>query len=235
MTWTLTSISQAADCTLDAWSVYEVPFDGEHRVWTRHFVGFKREGGRGQVSSPVQQFDPSSRRGRTRSGRVYELAGSCGINADTLAAWGLWKTEYAIGGERDVTAEVEGQLGPAPLAPCLLPGSEIETVVSAALRKMNRHQRHDLRSLALHEAAVATLLAHPERAERALATLARWEASGGMHTKPLWDEWRRIIQRREWHLAVEDSDRGQQLRQASPLTFVLDAEAREEILRRFRQ
>lgn len=235
MAWALTTISETADCTLDAWSVFEVPFDGDDRVWTRHFFGFRREGCRGQVSSPVQEFDAAARRGRTRSGRVYELAGGSGINPDAMAVWGLWKAAKGIGVELDVTADVEGLLGPAPSAPRPLPASGIETVVGAALRSMGRHQLHDLRSLALHEAAVAVLRAHPERAERALATLARWEASGDRRTKSLWDEWRRIIEQREWNLAVEDSDRGQQLRQASPLSFVLTVEARAEILRKFRE
>lgn len=234
MAWALTTISELANCTLDAWSVFEVPFEGHGRVWTRHFVGFRREGCRGQVSSPVLEFDPASRRGRTRSGRVYELAGGSGINPDAMAVWGLWKAAKALGVERDVTAEVEGLLGPAPSAPRPVQASGIETVVGAALRSMGRHQLYDLRSLALHEAAVAVLRAHPARAERALAILARWEATGDRRTKPLWDEWRRIIRHQEWHLAVEDSDRGQQLRQASPLSFVLDAEVREEILKGFR-
>lgn len=235
MAWTLTTISEAAHCTLDAWSVFEVPFDGDGAAWTRHFVGFRREGCRGQVSSPVEQFDPVSRRGRTRSGRVYELAGNSGFNPDAMATWGLWKAARAVGVERDVTAEVDACLAPAPPEPRLLPLSRTQTVVDAALRGMGRHEWHDLRSLALHQAAVDLLRTYPERARRALDTLERWEASGDARTKPLWDEWRRIIHQREWHLAVEESDRGQQLRQASPLSFVLDAEAREEILKRFRR
>lgn len=97
------------------------------------------------------------------------------------------------------------------------------------------HRRHDLRSLALHEEAVRVLRAHPEKAAVALEVLARWEAKGHSHSRPLWAEWRRLIEGRHWDLAVEDSDRGQQLRQASPLTLVLDPKVREDVFQRFRR
>ena len=141
MAWTVTTISEAANCTLDAWSVFDVPFDGEGHAWTRHFVGFRREGGRGQVSSPVEQFAPGSRRGRTRSGKVYELPGDSGFNPDAMATWGLWKAVNAIRVERDVTAVVEARLAQAPIGPPLLPDSTIETVVGAALRHIGRSRR----------------------------------------------------------------------------------------------
>lgn len=100
---------------------------------------------------------------------------------------------------------------------------------------MSSHLRHDLRSLALHQEAVRVLREQPELAARALEVLARWEAKDDGNTQPLWSEWRRIIEGKLWHLAVEESDRGQQLRQASPLGFVLSETKRAEILRRFRR
>jgi hypothetical protein len=99
--------------------------------------------------------------------------------------------------------------------------------------RMPGHRLHDLRSLALHEAAVRVLEANPERAERALEVLARWELTTPAHTLPLLREWRHIIENRLWHIAVEDNDKGQQLRQASPLPFVLDEDERDDIRRRF--
>lgn len=100
-------------------------------------------------------------------------------------------------------------------------------------KPLDLHRRQDLRSLALHEEAVRVLRRHPERAERALQVLSLWESTADYHSQPFRDEWRRIIQSRLWHLAVEDSERGQQLRQASPLGFVLDDAARAEIIRRY--
>ena len=52
---------------------------------------------------------------------------------------------------------------------------------------------------------------------------------------PLWNEWRRIIEGRLWELAIQDNDRGQQLRQASPLGFVLSEDQRNAIFQRFRR
>lgn len=100
---------------------------------------------------------------------------------------------------------------------------------------MDLHRRQDLRSLALHEQAVRVLRAQPERAERALQVLDHWETAADPASKPLRDEWRRIIENKLWELATEDSDRGQQLRQASPLGFVLDAATRSAILAQYRR
>lgn len=100
---------------------------------------------------------------------------------------------------------------------------------------MSSHERHDRRSLALHEEAVRVLREHPEQAARALEVLTRWQASGDVHTMPLWNEWRRIIEGRLWELAIQDNDRGQQLRQASPLGFVLSEDQRNAIFQRFRR
>lgn len=100
---------------------------------------------------------------------------------------------------------------------------------------VSSHERHDLRSLALHQESVRVLREQPEMAVRALEVLTRWQAKGDVHTQPLWDEWRRIIESNLWELAVEDSARGQQLRQASPLGFVLTEDQRHAIFRRFRR
>jgi hypothetical protein len=100
---------------------------------------------------------------------------------------------------------------------------------------VSSHLRHDLRSLALHQEAVRVLREQPELAARALEVLARWEAKGDVNAQPLWGEWRCIIEGKLWHLAVEESDRGQQLRQASPLGFVLSEPQRAEIFQKFRR
>ena len=62
-----------------------------------------------------------------------------------------------------------------------------------------------------------------------------WRDGRLRNCQPLWEEWRRIIEQRLWNLAVEESDRGQQLRQASPLAFVLSEEQRAAIFDRFRR
>ena len=101
--------------TLNAWSVYEVPMDGEDQPWTRHFTGFSREGCVGRVSSPVESFDPATQCGVTRSGRVYQLEGFPGMNGDAFSVWGRWKTANRIvpGMERDISDEVYAEILPA--------------------------------------------------------------------------------------------------------------------------
>ena len=111
MNWRISRIDEPASKTLDAWMVLEVPFDGADKPWTRHLVGFRREGCKGQVSSPVELFDPVQRRAVTRSGQVYELSGLPGINGDAFVIWGRWKHANGIAHERDVTDEVAEDLG----------------------------------------------------------------------------------------------------------------------------
>jgi hypothetical protein len=100
---------------------------------------------------------------------------------------------------------------------------------------MTGHRLHDLRSLAVHREAVRVLEEHPERADRPLAVLSRWERTTAAHSLSLLHEWRAIIEGRLWHLAVADNDHGQQLRQASPLSFVLDEAVRNDIRKRYRR
>jgi hypothetical protein len=100
---------------------------------------------------------------------------------------------------------------------------------------LDLHRRQDLRSLDLHRAAVRVLTEHPERVQRVLEVLAKWEKTADTHSQTLRTEWRNIVEKRAWHLALEESDRGQQLRQASPLAFVLDKAQRSAILERWRR
>lgn len=106
MTWHLGAIDGPVHRTLDAWMAFEVPFDGPGRPWTWHLVGWRREGSKGQVSSPVEVFDPVARKARTRSGRIYELGPLPGCNPDALAAWGAWKRRHGLVGELEVTDEL---------------------------------------------------------------------------------------------------------------------------------
>lgn len=107
MTWRIESILEAPTKTLDAWCVYEVPFDGVEAPWTRHLVGFRLEGCKGQVSSPVEVFDPVSRRAVTRSGQVYELRVGPGFNTDAFIVWSTWVYANRIQAALDVSDEVE--------------------------------------------------------------------------------------------------------------------------------
>ena len=107
MTWHLGVIDREPDKTLHAWSVFEVPFDGPDKPWTWHLVGWRVEGGRGQVSSPVVILDAVARKALTRSGRVYELGELPGLNADAFATWGAWKHRNGVLEDRNATEDCE--------------------------------------------------------------------------------------------------------------------------------
>lgn len=93
------------------------------------------------------------------------------------------------------------------------------------------HQEQDARSLALHTAAVELMRVDETLIERALDILARWDTHVSVRSRPLRDEWVRILQARDWSAALSVSERGNQLRQASPVSCVLPNEQRLEIIR----
>lgn len=73
--------------------------------------------------------------------------------------------------------------------------------------------------------------ADPSLEARALEILERWNAVDSIRSKPLRDEWKRIIAERDWKLALEESNRGQQLRQASPMAILLPEQVRLDIIK----
>jgi hypothetical protein len=103
---------------------------------------------------------------------------------------------------------------------------EIGPAGSPAAVEMARRQQ---RRLAVHQAAVAVLGEHPERASRALEVLDRWEATRPQNSA-LIAQWRRIIETRQWAALLEDSEHGDTLRKGSPFPFILDAEVRLSII-----
>jgi hypothetical protein len=104
--WIVGAVADAPHIVLLNWSVFEVPYSQDTRHTTRHFVGLEQEFRHVRVSSPVLAFDPLGRRGVTRSGRVYELRGRSGADADARYVWARWKAMNRVLQEWDVTAEV---------------------------------------------------------------------------------------------------------------------------------
>jgi transcriptional regulator with XRE-family HTH domain len=98
-----------------------------------------------------------------------------------------------------------------------------------------QHELQDLQSLMLHEEAVRLMRKKPELIQQALDTLDRWRSAGDSHSRFLWDEWSVILHRRAWRRAVSLTQRGKELRQASPLTTVLPAEVRHRVLQQVQQ
>jgi hypothetical protein len=104
--WTLETVTNLPQITLDSWSVFEVPLDGPTGAKTRHLVGYWPQGGSGQVSSAVVRFDASTRCAVTQSGRVYQIGGRPGSHSEARYVWARWKSINDIDQETDVSAEV---------------------------------------------------------------------------------------------------------------------------------
>lgn len=100
---------------------------------------------------------------------------------------------------------------------------------------MAHHQEQDHRSLMLHTEAIRMMQADPTLLERAQAILERWLAMHPKGPHELWDEWRAILEQRNWEASLSTSERGNQIRQASPCSCILPNEKRLEILRRCRE
>jgi hypothetical protein len=83
--WKPASVTQEPETKLTQWQVYKVKALGEETI---HFNGYARYEGR--VCSAVQEFDKTTMRGRTKSGRIYELVGEPGRNRDAEYVWNDW-------------------------------------------------------------------------------------------------------------------------------------------------
>lgn len=76
--------------------------------------------------------------------------------------------------------------------------------------------------------------AEPVLADRALAILERWAEHGSSDATLLRDRWVEIINAGDWAAALEESERGRQLRQASPMACLVPDEVRLKIIRSVR-
>lgn len=83
----------------------------------------------------------------------------------------------------------------------------------------------------MHQEAVRMIQAEPALASKALAILERWDTHVSDHSKPLRERWFEIITEHDWAAALDETERGKQLRQASPLACLLPEDVRREIMR----
>ena len=133
-----------------------------------------------------------------------------------------------VGGEPTVLAELKERLrlmhaahGISPIEPFRL--------------SSRHHIPQDHQSLLMHREAVRLILDDPSLVLKAQATLARWMETGSQRSMPLWMGWQNILEHGNWDLAVDDSELGRELRQASPLSTLLSQETRLEIIARVRR
>jgi hypothetical protein len=100
------------------------------------------------------------------------------------------------------------------------------------------HQDIDSRSLALHRLVADKMKRDPALFDRARSTLARWRTSVAPATQPYLAEWERLMdQGMEACLAVavEDSEKGNALRQSSPFCGLLTNQERFAFLKTWSQ
>ena len=93
--WKVKDISDEPETFLTQWSVWKV--DDE----TIHFVGWA--GYEGRVCSAVQSYDPKTKCGITKSGRIYKLQGEPGHNWDALHVWDAWKRINHVVNAEEIT------------------------------------------------------------------------------------------------------------------------------------
>lgn len=107
--WKPTSKTQEPETTLKNWKVFLVPDSGNSEGDTIHFVGSTLAWySEGRVSSAIQEFDPETGCGVSRSGRVYKLAGeSTHLSRDAEYVWNRWLYGYGNPEVEDISEQFE--------------------------------------------------------------------------------------------------------------------------------
>lgn len=82
--WSVAPVSQQPGIVLEQWSVMKLP-NGE-----LHCVGYSLTTGEGRASSAIASFDAAELKAVTSSGRVYQLTGKPGYDADADHTWRRW-------------------------------------------------------------------------------------------------------------------------------------------------
>ena len=87
--WPSASVAEVPTVQLVNWTIKQ------DTAGLRYFVGTE-VGAVGRVSTAIVEFDAERRRGRTQSGRVYELLGSPGRSRDGEYVWSIYKVANGI-------------------------------------------------------------------------------------------------------------------------------------------
>ena len=105
--WSASSLTEVPQIELTSWQVMQLPHGD------RHFVGWNVTEREGRVSSKIVEFDAVTRRGRTHSGRVYQLCGPAGHDGDGSYTWSRWMQRNAAADCTDVSDEVQALIDAA--------------------------------------------------------------------------------------------------------------------------
>lgn len=183
------------------------------------------------------------RRRKAQELGTVELAKRAGISRMTLSAVESGDPSSSIGSYLRVMAALglSGELafvavGEQPRVGARHAQRAQPAIKAVALVDGSRHQMQDLQSLALHRQAVHAVQQKPALLDAAMKTLRRWiGADPRSRSMPLWREWERVLEDRSWRKILSQSQRAQQLRQASPLVTVLPDDIRLNVLAQVRE
>jgi hypothetical protein len=100
--WSLPPVPRDPFVVLVKWRILEVLPQK-----TRLFVGLKADDKSVRVSSAIESFDVRSRRGFTRSGRLYEVVGAPMQSKAAQSSWVQWCRDNEVEAFIDVTDNVE--------------------------------------------------------------------------------------------------------------------------------
>lgn len=98
--WRPPSVDREPSVTLTRWTVIRCEF--EDGTTSDHAVGYC---GTGRVTSAIKERRPDTGEIVTRSGRVYKLSGSPGVNMDAMYVWDYWARANRVQKETDVRKE----------------------------------------------------------------------------------------------------------------------------------
>lgn len=203
--------------------------------------------GTSQVASVVDQqllleLGERLKRARVHQGlTMVEMASRAGLSRTTLRAVEAGEQTPTIGSYMRVMGVLGVSNDLALLATDVEPSAakqrsaRTRPKADAAKRIDRGNKLQDLQSLVLHQEAVRLMKKDPALIQKALDTLNRWRARGSSRSDALWDEWATTLERRAWRRALASTERSRELRRASPLTTVLPASTRQQILKEAQQ
>ncbi|ABO53188.1 hypothetical protein KTE13_20345 [Burkholderia multivorans] len=98
--WNTAPVASQPEVSIASWRVLEID------AGTRHFVGTDERDLSGRVSSAIIEFDHTTLRGRTLSGRIYQLVGKPGQSANADYVWQSWCSVNEVKSFSDVTKQL---------------------------------------------------------------------------------------------------------------------------------
>lgn len=189
---------------------------------------------------------------RRKSGNVtaVEMARRLGISRPTLRAMENGDSSVALG----TYVQYMAQLGiVSDLA--FLAGDAIEAapqgtaghgsavdrpvVQISVTASKTQHKIQDIQSLVLHQAAIERIKGEPGLLERAIQgideQIAQAVETHSNRSLPLLKRWRNILAHQDWRKVLASTQSGNQLRQVSPITVLLEPQVRQRLLDEVRE